>query len=359
MSSVCLSNLSKRFGSFRAVDNVSLTVMSGEFVTLLGPSGCGKTTTLRMIAGLSMPTSGVISIGGDDVTNLPPRKRNLGMVFQNYALFPHMTVNENIAFPLKERKQKKAEIQQRLSEILKLIQLPDIGKRYPDALSGGQQQRVALGRALAHSPRVLLMDEPLGALDLKLREAMQIELHRIQRTLGITTILVTHDQGEAMNLSDRVVVMSNGRIEQCGSPAEVYNRPATRFVAQFVGKINTVEAQLDTRGHDGRTLVLRNGRRLFTPEPVGASPMEVAVRPERIGIAKGTGESRLGNDVNRLPGVVNHRQFLGNIVHYFVDVGAKEPWIVELGSERSSFENGDEVDLSWDTEQTLVFDSIG
>ncbi|MBM3525134.1 MAG: ABC transporter ATP-binding protein, partial [Alphaproteobacteria bacterium] len=236
MADVVLENVSKSFGSVRAVDGFSLVVKEGELLTLLGPSGCGKTTTLRMVAGFFLPSAGRILIGGQDVTTLPPRKRNLGMVFQDYALFPHLTVADNIAFGLRERGAAKEQIRKRVGELLDLIRLPGVEGRYPRELSGGQQQRVALARALAYSPSVLLMDEPFGALDLKLREAMQVELHRILRELKITTIFVTHDQGEAMSLSDRIVVMLDGRAQQIGAPEELYARPATAFVAHFVGR---------------------------------------------------------------------------------------------------------------------------
>ena len=221
MATVALEGVSKYYGHRPAVDEVSLEIEEGEFVVLLGPSGCGKTTTLRMIAGLVEPTRGVIRIDGSDVTALPARKRNVGMVFQDYALFPHMTVGENIAFGLRERRFDRAALELRVEELLALIRLPGFERRFPDQLSGGQQKRVALARALAYSPSVLLMDEPLGALDLKLREAMQVELRRVQRRLQITTIFVTHDQEEAMSLADRIVVMRDGRVEQIGAPEDL------------------------------------------------------------------------------------------------------------------------------------------
>jgi ABC-type Fe3+/spermidine/putrescine transport system ATPase subunit len=238
MSLLEIRNVTRRFGAFTAVDGVSLGIEAGEFFTLLGPSGCGKTTTLRIIAGFVDPTAGHVLINGRDVGRLPPNKREVGMVFQNYALLPHLTVADNIAFGMKQRGASKAARAARVAELLDLIQLAGHEQRYPAALSGGQRQRVAIARAVAHPPAILLMDEPLGALDLKLREAMQQELRAIQKRLRITTLYVTHDQTEAMVMSDRIVVMRNGRVEQIGSPSEIYRRPASRFVASFLGGIN-------------------------------------------------------------------------------------------------------------------------
>src|SRR5919109_31258 len=254
MARVVLTDVSRRFGGVTAVDGVTLDVGEGEFLTLLGPSGCGKTTTLRMIAGFLPPSRGRIVIDGEDVTRLPARRRNIGMVFQDYALFPHLTVAENIGFGLRERGTPRRRIGERVHELTALVRLTGLERRFPAELSGGQQQRVALARALAYTPRVLLMDEPLGALDLKLREAMQLELAQLQRRLGITTIYVTHDQEEAMTLSDRIAVMSEGRILQVGPPDEVYGRPRTAFVASFVGKV-TLLAGTVRATHGGDCLV--------------------------------------------------------------------------------------------------------
>ncbi|MEO5941074.1 MAG: ABC transporter ATP-binding protein, partial [Candidatus Limnocylindrales bacterium] len=234
MSFLVLEGIQKRFGSTVAVEDFHLAAEKGEFVSFLGPSGCGKTTTLRMIAGFEQPTAGTITVAGTDITHRPPNRRNIGMVFQSYALFPNMTVADNIGFGLKVRKRPKDQIRKRVDELLDLIHLPDKGGRFPYQLSGGQQQRVALARALAIEPEVLLLDEPLSALDAKIRVALRKEIRGIQRQLGITTVYVTHDQEEAMSLSDRVVVMSEGRIEQVGPPPEIYNFPATPFVASFV-----------------------------------------------------------------------------------------------------------------------------
>ncbi len=240
--SLTLEGVRKEFGGVVAVEDFNLDVSPGEFVSFLGPSGCGKTTTLRMVAGLEQPSAGTIRLAGEDVTYAKPNERNIGMVFQSYALFPNMTVSDNIAFGLRVRKEDKEARQPRVDELLDLIQLPDKGKAYPYELSGGQQQRVALARALAISPQLLLLDEPLSALDAKIRDELRSEIRRIQRQLNITTIYVTHDQEEALALSDRVVVMSRGRMEQVGAPFEVYNNPSTGFVASFVGQLNRLSA---------------------------------------------------------------------------------------------------------------------
>jgi putative spermidine/putrescine transport system ATP-binding protein len=243
VSAVSLSNIVKRFGDYTAVHQMSLDIEEGSFVTLLGPSGCGKTTTLRMIAGLLDPSEGEISIKGKRVNDVPIHKRNLGLVFQNYALFPHKTVADNVAFGLNYRNVGKEEARRKVAEALELVQLPDLGARYPKELSGGQQQRIALARAIVIEPDVLLLDEPLSALDANLREDMRVELKRIQQSIGVTTVFVTHDQTEALAMSDQIIVMSEGRVEQIGAPEEVYNTPATEFVAQFLGASNLLSAK--------------------------------------------------------------------------------------------------------------------
>src|SRR3954469_15322985 len=239
-----LTGIQKRFGTSVAVEDFNLAMEAGEFVSFLGPSGCGKTTTLRMIAGFEVPTAGQITLEGADITNRPPNKRKIGMVFQSYALFPNMTVADNIGFGLSVRKRPGDQIRKRVAELLELINLPDKGSRYPYQLSGGQQQRVALARALALGPQWLLPDEPLSALDAKIRVALRVEIRAIQRQLGITTVYVTHDQEEALSLSDRIVVMSEGRMEQVGTPFEIYNFPTTPFVASFVGTLNLLPAKV-------------------------------------------------------------------------------------------------------------------
>ena len=276
---------SSAHGDVRAVEHVDLRIAEGEFFSLLGPSGCGKTTTLRMIAGFEEPTSGQILLHGRDMVGVPPYRRDVNMVFQQYALFPHMDVFENVAFGLRRKKVGKDEIKRRVAEALALVELEGREKRKPRQLSGGQQQRVALARALVNRPRALLLDEPLGALDLKLRQAMQLELKRIQREVGITFVYVTHDQEEALTMSDRLVVMNAGRIEQLGTPRELYEHPATRFVANFIGTSNIITGRLERRGDawalagmgpDQRVLVADAG------DTREGQDVELAVRPEKI-----------------------------------------------------------------------------
>jgi putative spermidine/putrescine transport system ATP-binding protein len=303
-----LTGVQKRFGEVAAVQDFNLSAERGEFVSFLGPSGCGKTTTLRMIAGFELPTQGAIVIDGVDVTHRPPNQRNVGMVFQSYALFPNMTVAGNIAFGLKMRKRPSAQIAKRVTELLALIHLEDRGSRYPYQLSGGQQQRVALARALAFEPQVLLLDEPLSALDAKIRVVLRKEIRTIQRQLGITTVYVTHDQEEALSLSDRVVVMSEGRIEQIGAPADIYNFPATPFVASFVGTLNLIAAKV-VDGSSGRLSV--DGQEIRSAKPVTegreGSTVTIAVRPESVELGEGGG-------ANRLRGAIEDVSFLGSIV---------------------------------------------
>lgn len=310
MAFVELHDVQKRFQTAMAVENFNLDVERGEFVSFLGPSGCGKTTTLRMIAGFEVPTSGVIRLNGADVTNLPPNKRNVGMVFQSYALFPNMTVADNIAFGMSVARKPKEEIKKRVDEMLRLIHLPQLGTRYPYQLSGGQQQRVALARALAIQPEVLLLDEPLSALDAKIRVSLRTEIRAIQRELGITTIYVTHDQEEAMSLSDRIVVMSEGRMEQVGSPFEIYNFPQTQFVASFVGTLNQLQARIIEPAQGALEL---DGQTLYAAKAVDGLKGEavaIALRPEMIDLGDGTEEAGM----NRLQGAVEETTFLGSIV---------------------------------------------
>jgi putative spermidine/putrescine transport system ATP-binding protein len=303
-----LQHVRKAFGEMAAVHDFNLAAERGEFVSFLGPSGCGKTTTLRMIAGFERPTDGSIVINDVDVTDRPANKRNVGMVFQSYALFPNMTIAGNVGFGLKVRKMPKADISKRVGELLELIHLPDKGDRYPYQLSGGQQQRVALARALAIEPQVLLLDEPLSALDAKIRIILRKEIRAIQRQLGITTVYVTHDQEEALSLSDRVVVMSEGRIEQIGTPAEIYNFPATPFVASFVGTLNLVAARVVESG-TGRLSV--DGQEVRAAKPItegrDGSTVTLAIRPESIELGEGGGS-------NHFRGTVEDTSFLGSIV---------------------------------------------
>jgi len=285
MSHVNINNVVKEFGDFTALHELNLDIQEGEFLSLLGPSGCGKTTTLRLIAGFIQPTRGRIILGEEDVTQVAPQHREIGMVFQDYALFPHMTIADNIGFGLRERGYPRAQIASRVGDLLDLIRLSDVGDRYPAEVSGGQQQRIAVARAVAYPPRVLLMDEPLGALDLKLRETMQIELRRIQQELKITTVYVTHDQTEAMNMSDRIVVMNTGRIEQIGSAEDIYNDPKTRFVADFVGQINLLDGEI--LGGDGDYLAAQTlGCKVRVPRGENAvtGKVSIGVRPEHLQI---------------------------------------------------------------------------
>ena len=282
-----LENVTKRFGETTAVDNLTLSIPRGAFYALLGPSGCGKTTTLRMVGGFEDPTNGRVFLGGDDVTQLPPYKRDVNTVFQSYALFPHLTVADNVAFGLKRKKIPKSDIKDRVKHYLDLVQLPGYDERRPGQLSGGQQQRVALARALVNEPAVLLLDEPLGALDLKLRKQMQLELMRIQREVGVTFIYVTHDQEEALVMSDRIAVMSQGKVEQIGFPEDIYERPATRFVAGFIGTSNIIEAAVTGRAGDLLQLEAAPGDRLLVGAPDGRSispgdTLAFTVRPEKL-----------------------------------------------------------------------------
>ena len=355
MSRVVLERVVKRFGEVTAVDALDLEVEEGAFLTLLGPSGCGKTTTLRLIAGFAEPTSGRILIDGEDVTRVPPQKRGIGMVFQDYALFPHLTIEENVGFGLRERGASRSEIRTRVAELLELVKLPGIERRYPAALSGGQQQRVALARAVAYPPRVLLMDEPLGALDLKLREAMQVELRRIQQALKITTIYVTHDQVEAMVLSDRIAVMNLGRLVQLGTAEEIYNRPSTRFVADFVGKINLVPGR--AVGHDGGWgLVEAAGTRQRVQKdalPAVGRQVSVAIRPERLRLGRPGGDAR---GRNALVGTARGRTFVGNLVHLSVEVGPDLVLTVELRPDEAVAAAGEPVAVTWAPEEAAVLD---
>ncbi|MGE5509848.1 MAG: ABC transporter ATP-binding protein [Bacteroidota bacterium] len=343
MPFLVLDKLTKHFGDHVAVENVSLAVEQGEFLALLGPSGCGKTTTLQMIAGFVTPSSGSIKLEGQDLLAVKPAKRGLGIVFQSYALFPHMTAAENIAFGLDMRGVDKAERRRRVSEALDLVGLGAFADRYPRRMSGGQQQRVALARALVIRPRILLLDEPLSNLDAKLREEMQIELRQIQRNVGTTTILVTHDQAEAMALSDRIAVMSQGRIEQVAAPHEAYERPATPFVASFLGKTNVLEASVEN-GADGSAAILGSGR---WPVPPGSPPrVLVTVRPEKIGFALGAGPS--------LPGTVVTRIFQGNHWLYQVETAHGRITVIRQNSGEVVPAEGAEVQLAWRPEDMSV-----
>ena len=283
-----LKQVSKRFGSFVAVESVDLVIRAGEFLTLLGPSGCGKTTLLRMISGFETPTRGTIHLGGVDVTGLPPYRRDVNQVFQSYALFPHMTVWSNIAFGLKMKKMPSAEVRSRVGNAVEMVWLSGMEQRKPSQLSGGQKQRVALARALVCQPKVLLLDEPLAALDAKLRRSMQIELKRLQAQLGITFLFVTHDQDEALVMSDRIAVVNNGKIEQIASAAEIYHKPATAFVADFIGAANVLEGTVCARDSDAVTLDCRGIKLTVRADAIipASDRATVSIRPERLRLSR-------------------------------------------------------------------------
>ncbi len=327
MIDLCLKGVVKRFGSTVAADGIDLEVRHSEWFSLVGPSGCGKTTTLRMIAGFARPDAGVIEIKGKNVTSEPPYRRNTGMVFQNYALFPHMTVFENIAYGLRLRRFPPADIKKKVEELLALVQLEGLGHRYPTReLSGGQQQRVALARALIIEPDVLLLDEPLSNLDAKLREELRVEMSILQQRLNITTVYVTHDQQEALSMSSRIAVMNEGRLEQIGSPQEIYERPVSLFVAGFIGKVNLIKGEVVAPNRGGITEILvRTSRGNFPLQIMAAkivskgAQIDVAVRPERIHLLRG----EEGDRTNVIEAIVQHVSFYGGEIGYRLSVGDK------------------------------------
>jgi spermidine/putrescine ABC transporter ATP-binding subunit len=354
MSRIRFEGVSRTYGDTIALDGLDLNVGEGEFLALLGPSGCGKTTALRLVAGFLQPTAGRILVDELDVSGLPPHKRNAGMVFQDYALFPHMTVEDNIAFGLHERGQKGTSVKKRVAELLDLVRLAGLAQRYPAALSGGQQQRVALARALAFGPSVLLMDEPFGALDLKLREAMQAELVQIQRQLAITTIFVTHDQGEAMAVADRIAVMSGGRIAQLGTPEEIYDRPANTFVAQFVGKINLFGARI-VDVVDDTAILDANGARLTAVRvpwvDIGIE-VDAAVRPECLALVPGHACS--APESNVVEGRVAASRFGGAMLSIEVETACVGRMTVETRTGHPVTQEGTRVRLAWPREKTIL-----
>jgi spermidine/putrescine transport system ATP-binding protein len=355
---VRLERVTKVFGDVVAVDDLSLEVEEGEFFSLLGPSGCGKTTTLRMIGGFEEPTRGTIYLGGRDVTDLPPYKRDVNTVFQSYALFPHLDVFENVAFGLRRRKVDRAEIEQRVREALELVDLVGFERRRPTQLSGGQQQRVALARALVNRPKVLLLDEPLGALDLKLRKQMQLELKRIQAEVGITFIYVTHDQEEAMTMSNRIAVMRHGRIEQVGPPEDVYEDPVNEFVAGFLGASNLLEGEVRGRDADVVAVALVDGTVVRVPTSRFADGsggrVKVGVRPEKLTIRPASEEVRAG--ANALTGTVRMAAYIG-VSHQFQVEGpggaTLTVYVQNLDSEHAP-RPGERVRLVWRTDDTFA-----
>jgi putative spermidine/putrescine transport system ATP-binding protein len=354
-----LRDLRKSFGSAVAVDGVDLEVRRGEFVTLLGPSGSGKTTTLRMIAGFMNPTGGMIEIDGQDMTRVPPYRRDVGMVFQNYALFPHMTAAQNVAFPLRMRKQPRAEIDRRVGEALDLVKLRHLGDRYPRQLSGGQQQRIALARAVVFEPRLLLMDEPLGALDRKLREALQLEIIRVSRELGATVLYVTHDQEEALVMSDRIAIFSEGRIEQLGSGEDLYDRPVSLFVADFIGESNILRGRYEADGADGGWMTRGPARWRVGPAAVAQASLEagaaaaIVIRPERTRIMEASADATGANVIAATVGEVLN---LGPDTKYELILGDGQRVAVREPRERGGRElqRGDRVRLTWAVEDGLL-----
>jgi spermidine/putrescine transport system ATP-binding protein len=357
---VRLERVTKSFGEVKAVDDLSLSFERGGFVALLGPSGCGKTTTLRMIGGFEEPTSGTVYLGEQNVTGLPPYKREVNTVFQNYALFPHMSIQDNVAFGLRERKVPKAEIAKRVPEMLELVELKGFEKRKPTQLSGGQAQRVALARALINHPRVLLLDEPLGALDLKLRKQMQLELKRIQTEVNITFIHVTHDQEEAMTMADRIAVMNQGRIQQIGPPAELYERPQTAFVAGFLGVSNLLSARV--AGADAVTLPDGTTARVESGVLSGApQDVRIGVRPEKVRLEPSAANAS-SNGANQLTGTVRDVSYIGVSTQYIVDTTAGDEIVVfaqNAGRSTDQLRNGDGVRILWDPEHTFVITDSG
>jgi spermidine/putrescine transport system ATP-binding protein len=361
---VRLDHVTKRFHDVVAVDDLSLEVERGEFFSMLGPSGCGKTTTLRMIGGFEETTAGTIYLGDTDVTGLPPFKRDVNTVFQNYALFPHLDVYENVAFGLRRRKVSDAEIAKRVVDMLELVELPGYEKRKPSQLSGGQQQRVALARALINHPRVLLLDEPLGALDLKLRKQMQLELKRIQTEVGITFVYVTHDQEEAMTMSDRIAVMRAGRIEQLGTPEELYERPTTEFVGGFLGVSNLLGGAVV--GREGDLVAVRVGDGTVLRAPAAglerATTVRIGVRPEKlrvIPLTGGEGGPIADPGLNALDGTILDASYIGVSTQYLVETRDGNKLTVyaqnlETGGAAEALADGHLVRLTWKPQHTFV-----
>ncbi|MCM8711310.1 ABC transporter ATP-binding protein [Clostridium sp. SYSU_GA19001] len=355
---VTLINVIKKFSDHTAVDNISFEANQGEFLTLLGPSGCGKTTTLRMIAGFEEPTSGNILLNGEDVSHNHPYERDVNTVFQNYALFPHMNIFENIAFGLKIKKLSKDDIKKKVKDALRLVRLEGYEYRMPNEISGGQKQRVAIARAIVNNPKVLLLDEPLGALDLKLRKEMQIELKHLQQKLGITFIYVTHDQEEALILSDRIAVMNKGKIEQIGVPNEIYERPKTKFVASFIGETNLFEATVDHISADQATLILETNNKIFVKDPSlkteslsRGSKISIAIRPEKMKLSYST-----VNDKNILTGKIKERIYVGSVNKTIVTLfNGKEVIINETMDTSLALNNkNSDVYVSWKYEDGVV-----
>ncbi|MFL5768440.1 MAG: ABC transporter ATP-binding protein [Actinomycetota bacterium] len=356
---ILVRSVTKRFGEVTAVDDVSITIPGGEFFSMLGPSGCGKTTTLRLIAGFEQPDEGSLLLQGQDVTHVPPSKRNVNMVFQAYALFPHMTVAENIAFGPRIKKLGSEEIRSRTQEILRTVQLEAMADRRPGQLSGGQQQRVALARALVNRPAALLLDEPLGALDLKLRKEMQLELKELQSRTGTTFVYVTHDQEEAMTMSDRIAVMNGGVVEQLATPRELYQRPASAFVAGFIGTSNLISVRADRRDDGLVVMDLGAQERILAPDPGGSAPsIQITVRPEWIKVGSVDGQAR----ASQVSATVTDVVYLGSLTQLIVQLKTGERLTVHrLNDEVGAIDPrpGDVVPLRWAAEHSFVIGSNG
>jgi spermidine/putrescine ABC transporter ATP-binding subunit len=352
---VSIRNVTKMFGDVVAVDNVSLDIQRNEFFALLGPSGCGKTTLLRMLAGLERPTAGEIVIDGENMVATPPNKRPVNMVFQSYAVFPHMSVEQNVAYGLKVGGTPSAEIGPRVTDALEMVRLGQLRSRMPDQLSGGQRQRVALARALVKRPKVLLLDEPLSALDAKLREQMQLELTRLQESVGITFVIVTHDQDEALSMASRIAVMDRGRVRQVASPQELYERPASRFVADFIGKVNLIDGEVI--GLSGNAVLCQAeglGEIALPADAPVSGRIAVAVRPEKLKLsAAEPSDPRL----IKSPGRVRDVAYYGDTSNVFVETPAARELSVNVQNERRSptiYRRGDAVWVSWSPEDTLI-----
>ena len=361
-TAVQLAAVSKRFGSQVVVDRVTLDIKNGEFFSLLGPSGCGKTTTLRMIAGFETPSDGRIRLGGEDVTDRPAHLRRVGMVFQNYALFPHLSVAGNVAFALRLQRVPPREIAERVAAALEMVRLPGLAARMPAQISGGQQQRVALARALVFRPTVVLLDEPLGALDQKLRKAMQLELKALQRDVGLTFVYVTHDQEEALTMSDRIAVMEGGRVLQVADPQALYERPASRFVADFIGVSNFLQGIVRERTGDLVTIALQGERpahiqAVWREGLVTGQTVTTAVRPERMRLIPRGAQADAADNV--VEGTVRDIVYIGSDTQYLVDVGTLMTVMVRVPNDRAPratrlATRGDPVRVAWDTHSTAV-----
>ncbi|KLU65953.1 MULTISPECIES: ABC transporter ATP-binding protein [Desulfosporosinus] len=344
-----LRNVDKFYGANKVVKNLNLQIREGEFLTMLGPSGCGKTTTLRMIAGFEAVTSGAVIIEGEDVGNKAPYQRNVNTVFQNYALFPHMNIYDNIAFGLTEKKVKKEEIRQRVGEMLSLVQMDGYEKRMPSQLSGGQKQRVAIARALVNRPKVLLLDEPLGALDLKLRKQMQVELKHLQRQLGITFVYVTHDQEESLTMSDRIAVMNSGILEQIGPPDKIYNQPATKFVADFIGESNIFEASVGSVDGDNLNVIFETGSAEVSAAGFSHDEMVyISVRPEKL---KCSAAVVPGFNIR---GTVKEHIYVGSIIKTIIELPNGQELKMSLLAGTPLISPGEVVWVYWEKDSTVV-----